>query len=371
MTHPLPERFRVELRLDAGRRVILILDPAAASRRADIIRLAVALTADLAQGAITGLALLGNPSPLPATDLPRQAAGWLSANSARPRLLAPAIYPLLAELPPNDLTPILILADGPIHDLDDFRGLPLWSRLRSVYWDQPQTAATDLPGLQAPQPDRLRHWLHDPPTHLRLHGPGFLPLDWSQPELVENFSYGAFSLAGSPTPTEPLQLRCLLCPDAPLHLTIQTRAGHTEHRQLTPLPDTDPGPTGALSPREVAALDAARAHQDIDCPRCGARHPWHQLRCKPPRALLPRPIYDSLPAAGGLFILHRHADGASYTQAGKALALPHGLAALREPGDPPRVQLLQFHRPTGRWHKRKHPFPPYQPLGRDRYGLCL
>lgn len=420
MSHEPPREYLCRLDGSQETDLILILDASqsAAPRHADLMRLALATLAELPAAARAWVWFLGNPHPYPASEAPAQISTWFAQNSPRASLITPVLEalaspnhsenkrklevealaggrPLNPNTPPakastsslghleNTTTdapdpspdaPLLILGDGEVYDLDDWRDSPFWPRLRLVNCGVSlQSAGTGLPELTAPSPQSLRQWLYDPVTAIDLSGAGFLPLAWDSPAYCRGEDQGTFTLSAGPPPPGALTIRCLLCPGATIEVQRRHASGLINRHRLAgeggglAHPTAEPA-QGRLTATEVAILDLACQHRDFTCPHCRSSHPWDTLRCRCGRALIAQPVYPSLADRRGFIALQRDAQGAAYRLLGDALALDDGLVAIRE--DTCAV-LRHFDPDSARWLPANGAFQPYQPLGMDGYALLL
>lgn len=367
MNHPTPRESIVRLEGDPGEDLILILDASesATPQRGAIIRLCLETLAELPAAVRVRIYFLGNPQAYSAPDLDAQAPAWFADNAPRASLIGP----VLEALSPEEDATLVVLGDGPIYDLDDWRDTPFWQRLRLVHFGVSlQPVGTGLPELTAPTAQALRQSLYDPVTAITLRGPGFLPLAWDSPAYHRVEEQGSFVLRGERPPAAPLTVRCLLYRDANLQVERQHATGRVSRREVSPLPAAARLADGRLTPAEVAILDRACQKLDFTCPHCGASHAWNTLRCRAGRALLAQPVFPSLPNQRGFVRLCRDAEGADYRMMGEALPLGDGLVALREDG---HSRLVRFDPASGRWRPDAGEFSPYQPLGMNGYGLLL
>ncbi|MGH6907985.1 MAG: hypothetical protein ACRERU_19025 [Methylococcales bacterium] len=308
---------------------------------------------------------LGNPQPYSAHNLATQAPAWFKANSLRASLISPVLEILSAM----EDTSLVVLGDGPIYDLEDWRDSPFRDRLRLVHFGIPlQPTGAGLPELESPTVQILLHSLFDPVTTIRLRESGFFPLDWggSAYRLIED--QGHFILRGERPSTATLTVRCLLCRDENLHVERRHATGRVSRLEMRPLPAVGRPADGRLTSVEVAILDLACRKLDFICPHCGAAHAWNTLRCRPHRAIIDQPVFPSLSNQRGFVKIYRDAEGAEYWLEGKALSIGDGLVALREGG---RARVLRFDPLSARWLPATGEFSAYQPLGAGCYGLLL
>lgn len=362
-----PGEYTVHLEGNQGEDLILILDASesAAPQRGAIIRLCLQTLAALPADVRVRVYFLGNSKPYSAHNLAAQAPVWFTDNSLRASLISP----VLEALSPQEDVALVVVGDGLIYDLDDWRDSPFWQRLRLVNLGASlQSADAKLPELTAPTAQALRQSLYDPMIAITLRGPGFLPLAWNSDAYRRVEDQGTFVLRGEHAPDAPLTVRCLLCPNAALQVEHQHATGRVTRREISPLPAAARSADGRLTAEEVAILDRACQQRDFSCPHCGATHAWNTLRCRAGRAIIAQPVFPSLSNQRGFVRLCRDAEGADYRLEGDALPLGDGLVALREDT---RARLVRFDPATSRWSSATGEFSPYQPLGTSCYGLLL
>jgi len=367
MNHPTLCEYTCRLEGDQGEDLILLLDASesAAPQRGAIIRLCLETLAELPTDVRVRLYFLGNPQAYSAHDLDTQAPAWFEDNALRASLISP----VLETLSPLEEAPLVVLGDGLIYDLDDWRDSPFWRWLRLVNFGASlQPAGAKLPELTTPTAQMLRQSLYDPVTAIELRGPGFLPLTWDSPAYRRVEDQGTFVLRGEHPPTAALTVRCLLCRDANLHVERHHATGRVSRREASLLPVASRPADGRLTPEEVAILDRACRRRDFTCPYCGATHAWDTLRCRAGRAIIAQPVFSSLSNQRGFVQFCHDAEGADYRLIGEALPLGNGLAALQEDT---HARLVRFDPVSARWLPETGEFSPYQFLGMNCYGLLL
>ena len=367
MNHPMPGEYTIHLEGDQGKDLILILDASesAVPQRDRIIRLCVDTLAKLPADVRIRLYFLGNPQGYSAHDLDSQAPVWFEDNSLRASLISP----VLQNLSPQQDATLVVVGDGLIYDLDDWRDSPFWPRLRLVSFSVSlQPAGARRPELTALTAQALRQSLYDPVTAIELRGPGFLPLAWDCSAYRRVEDRGTFALCSEHPPVVTLTVRCLLCRDANLQVERHHATGRVSRCEVPLLPAAPRPVDGRLTPEEVAILDRACRRLDFTCPYCGQTHAWDTLRCRAGRAIIAQPVFPSLPNQGGFVQLCRNAEGADYRLVGEALPLGNGLVALREDT---HARLVRFDFASARWLTETGEFFPYQPLGLNGYGLLL
>ena len=367
MNHPMPCEYTFQLEGDQVEDLILLLDASesAVSQRSAIIRLCLETLAELPAAVRVRMYFLGNPHAYPAHDLDTQAPVWFEDNALRASLIGP----VLETLSPQEDATLVVLGNGLIFDLDDWRHSPFWQRLRLVSFGASlQSADAKLPELTAPTAQALRQSLYDPVTAIELRGPGFLPLVWDCPAYRRVEERGIFVLRGEKPPTTTLTVRCLLCRDANLQVERHHTTGRVSHREMSPLPAAARLADGRLTLEEVIILDRACQRLDFTCPHCGQMHAWDTLRCRAGRAIIAQPVFASLPNQRGFVQLCRDAEGADYRRMGEALPLGNGLVAL---GEDTHARLVRFDPVSARWRPETGEFSPYQLLGMNCYGLLL
>ena len=130
MNHLMPGEYTFHLEGDQGEDLILLLDASesATFQRGAIIRLCLETLAELPADVRVRLYFLGNPQAYAVHDLDTRASVWFEDNALRASLISP----VLETLSPQEDTPLVVLGDGLIYDLDDWRDSPFWQRLRLV-----------------------------------------------------------------------------------------------------------------------------------------------------------------------------------------------------------------------------------------------
>jgi hypothetical protein len=289
----------VRFPLPSTRNVVLVLESSAGRQqhREAIAAFARGVLRELPFGIQASLYFLGNSQEYPVANVDSELPLWFRANEHRASLVAP----LLPALARQCGALVVVLASGPIFDLDDWLEEPVLGEARFVrFGDVPLSGDSRCrqESVAAVQPRQLTADWDLPRTGVELSGRAVMPFFWDN-DAYEWHSERRCLLARAAA--DYAVCVGVLCLDPADLVVVETLAGG----QARPLAWQECVRSAddtwqALTPAEETVVRQCLRGERFDCPICQGSHGKEVLRClasalrSAHNTIMGDPVYPSL-----------------------------------------------------------------------------
>lgn len=323
--------------------------------------------------------VLGSSTCLPSTRFLDECPDLFRDYRGRPRLIAPAYRQMERGSSGN----ILVLADGPIHDLSDWLDTPMARRTIWVAIGSEAVTAGQAMEVRTPAVENLRVQLANPVVRIELGGVKSIPIDWDNELFEGNLTGLTARVAPGAGRSGQLRLRATFLAPGPADVQVQLTRADGSHE--TPIL-TDP--TGSvITPAwrsmpliEARALGRSLGGEPFTCPQCGEEHLAGTLECPgqkqrsgsvlPPKVF---PTFENAEFSQGGFTIVRVVDAekAVYRHHPRPfLALADGTVLWRRAGSS-KGAICRFDPEAGAWIVGEEMLGPHVRLEDESHALLL